>query len=77
MKNANNIILSYLNTNSVINMFGDMKDIGKIAIAIISKAKVNHPFLTGPFCIQGYFIPNRFDKNAKNGSLLVYAKDNL
>ena len=48
MKSASNIVLSYLNTNSIMNIFGYMKDIfsGKIDIAIISAAKIDDPFLT-------------------------------
>lgn len=66
MKNANNIILSYFNVNSIMNILDDMKDNFslKIDIPIISEETIDDSFL-------------RLDKNAKNESLLFYVKSNL
>ena len=62
LKNPNNIIISYLNINSIRNKIEDLKQLvtGNIDILVISETKLDDSFLTSIFEIPGFHSPIRF-----------------
>ena len=74
-----NIILSYINVNSIRNKLDDLKFLlGKsLDIICISETKLDETFLTAQFAIDGFSKPYRLDITSNSGGLLFYVKANL
>ena len=77
--NHSNIILSYLNINSIRNKFDDLKLIvnEKLDILCIAETKIHQSFPTAQFPSPGYHKPYRLDISDKQGVLLIYTKAHL
>ena len=74
-----NIILSYINVNSIRNKLDDLKFLlGKsLDIICISETKLDETFPTAQFAIEGFSKPYRLDITSNSGGLLFYVKANL
>jgi len=79
LKNPNNIIISYLNINSIRNKIENLKQLvtGNIDILVISETKLDDSFLTSIFEIPGFHSPIRLDINSRKGGLLVYIRNDI
>ena len=74
-----NIILLYINVNSIRNKLDDLKLLlGKsLDIICISETKLDETFPTAQFAIEGFSKPYRLDITSNSGGLLFYVKANL
>ena len=74
-----NIIIGYININSVRNKFEQfsylMKDL--LDIIIIAETKLDSSFPSNPFTISGFRSPIRLDISSNSGGILVYIKDDI
>ena len=71
LKNPKNIILSYLNLNSVWNKFKNMSSLisANVDILIVAETKLDSFFPTAEFLIPGFHHPFRLDLNRRSGGL--------
>ena len=78
-KNSKNIILSYINLNSIRNKFENLCDfVGyNVDVLLIAQTKLNSLFSNTQFLLPGFHEPLRFDINHRSGGLLVYIKLSL
>ena len=76
---SKNIILSYINVNSIINKLDDLKLLlGKsLDIICISETKLDETILTVQFAIECFSKPYRLYVTSNNEGLLFYVKANL
>ena len=44
---------------------------------MISETKLDNPFPSAQFLINGFSAPYRFDKNSKGGGLLFYIREDI
>ena len=74
-----NIILSYINVNSIRNKLDDLKFLlGKsLDIICISETKLDETFPTAQFAIEGFNKSYLLDITSNSGGLLLYVKANL
>ena len=77
--NHSNIILSYLNINSIRNKFDDLELMvnENLDILCIAETKIDQSFPTTQFLLPGYRKPYRLDISDKEGGLLIYIKAHL
>ena len=73
----NKLIIAHLNINSIINKFDLLVDKIKenIEILMISEAKLDNSFPTGPLLIKGFNYTIRQDRNESGGGTLLYIRD--
>ena len=79
-RNPTNILLGYLNINSIRNKFSDLKVlIGKsFDFFTVAETKINDSFPNSKFKWQGYhFPPFRLDCKSNSGGLLTYVKSDI
>ena len=78
-KHPKNVLLSFLNINSIRNKFESLKCILKVYVDIlaIGESKLDESFPTSQFLIEGYANPYRLDINGCSGGLLVYVNENI
>ena len=74
-----NIILSYINVNSIRNKLDDLKILleKSLDIICISETKLDETFPTAQFAIEGFNKPYSLDITSNSGGLLFYVKTNL
>ena len=79
LKYPRNVMISYININSVRNkltdfsgMVGDFVD-----ILVISETKIDSSFPTSQFLIDGFKSPYRLDVSGYSGGVLVYVRDSI
>ena len=74
-----NIIISYLNINSIRNKLNDLKAlvVDSVDILCIAESKLNESFLSSEIALDGFKKPYRLDVSATSGGLLIYVKVNL
>ena len=80
LRNPNNILLSYLNINSIRNKFSDFQTfIDKtFDIITIAESKLDESFPSADFNLQGYqFPPFRLDCTSNSGGLLTFVKSDI
>ena len=77
--NHSNIILSYLNINSIRNKFDDLelKVNENLDILYIAETKIDESFPTAQFLLPGHHKPYRLDISDKQKGLLIYIKAHL
>ena len=73
-----NIIISYLNINSIRNKLNNLKtlisdSVGKENLSI-AESKLDESFLNGEIALEGFKKPYRLDVTASSGGPLIYAK---
>ena len=76
LKTPKNIMLSYLNLNSIRNKFKNMSSLvsENVNILIVVETKLDSSFPTAQFLIPGFHHLFRLDINRRSGGLLVCIK---
>ena len=76
IKNVDRIIFAHLNINSIRNKFVSLTNLinGNIDILLVAETKIDDSFPTAQFCIPGYTLPYRCDRNIHGGGLLLYTR---
>ena len=79
VNNAKDVVVSYLNINSIQNKFDSLQEIigQNRDILTISETKLDMSFPTTQFMIPGYHKPYRIDVSNNSGGILVYVKSSL
>ena len=79
LKNAGNIIFSYLNIISIRNKFENLCELvaGNVDILCTAKTKLDPSFFNLEFLIPGFHKPVRMDVSSWRGGILVYIKSSL
>lgn len=79
VKSINKILIGHININSIRNKFEPLVDLikGKLDIILISETKIDDTFPNAQFEIHGYSPPQRFDRNAHGGGLLLYTRSDI
>ena len=74
-----NIIIVYLNINSIRNKFDLLKKIvaEEIDILMITETKLHDSFPASQILIQGFCTPFRLDRNKNGGGILLYIRSNM
>ena len=74
-----NIILSYINVNSIRNKLDDLKLLlgNSLDIICISETEWDETFATTQFAIEGFSKSYRLDITSNSGGFLSYVKANL
>ena len=78
-ENFDNVILGTLNINSILPKFDEFKlMVSDYFDAIIAtETKLNDSFPKVQFCIDGFSIPYRLDRNRNGRGLMIYARDDI
>ena len=78
-KNKENLLVSYLNINSIRNKFESLKAIvsSTLDIITIAETKLDSTFTTSQFMIDGFIKPFRFDRNKYGGGLLTFVRNGV
>ena len=76
LNNANKLVIDYLNINYLRNKFEFLNSLIKdnIDILMISETKLDQSFPTNQFMINGFSIPFCLDRNDKDGSIILYIR---
>ena len=79
IKYPSNIVISFLNINSIRNKIDTLMNFatGNIDIFGIAETKIDESFPVGQFVKQGYKTPYRLDASSTSGGLLVYVNENI
>ncbi len=79
LKYSKNIIIGYLNINSVRNKFENFSQMIKtdLDVIIIAETKLDKTFPKNQFLIEGFGEPFRLDVASNRGGLLVYIKHGI
>ena len=74
-----NIIISYLNINSIQNKLNDLKILisDSVDILCIPESKLDESFLNIEIPLEGFKKSNWLDANASSGGPLIYVKASL
>ena len=76
-KNPSNVILSYLNINSIRNKFDHLKEFcNSVDVLAVAETKINQSFPKAQFLISGFHEPYRLDITDKSGGILVFVRLN-
>ena len=78
-KNPENIILSYININSVRNKLDNLVTFldGSVDILSIAETKIDSSFPESQFCLKGFKKPYRLDWSDTSGGLLTYIRSDI
>ena len=78
-KYPKNVILSYININSIRNKLGNLNNIilNSIDVITIAETKLDDSFLNSQFILTNYKTPYRLDKSSNSGGLLTYVNSNI
>ena len=76
LANKNNLLLGYININSIRNKIEQLASIisDSFDVIAIAETKLDETFPTSQFIIDSYMKPYRYDRNKHGGGLLVYVK---
>ena len=82
LKNANRLICTQLNINSIRNKFSLLVDIilfiiYNTDILMISETKLDPCFPNGQLHIHSFSEPYRFDRNSNGGGILLYIREDI
>ena len=74
-----NIIAGTLNINSISLKFDEFKLMvsGYFDVIIVTETKLDDSFPKAQFCIDGFSIPYRLDRNRNGGGLMIYVRDDI
>ena len=74
-----NIIISYLNINSIENKLHDLKILisDSVDIICIAESKLDESFLNSEIVLEGFKKSYGLDVTASSGGLLIYVKASL
>ena len=78
-ENFNHIIVETLNISSISPKFDEFKLMvsGYFDAIIITETKLDDSFPKAQFCIDGFSIPYRLDRNRNEAGLMIYARDDI
>ena len=78
-ENFDNIIVGTLNINSISPKYDEFKSIvsGYFDVIIVTETKLDDSFPKAQFCIDGFSIPYRLDRNRNGGGLMIYVRDDI
>ena len=78
-ENFDNIIVGTLNINSISPKFDEFKLMvsGYFDVIIVTETKLDDSFPKAQFCIDGFCIPYRLDRNINGGGLMIYVRDDI
>ena len=78
-KHPKNIIISYINMNSIMNKFTNFASLiqNSVDVLVIAVTKLDASFPTSQFEIPGFKTPYRLDVSSSSGGLLVYVTDRI
>ena len=78
-KNINRLIIAQLNINSLWKKFESLQHLinKNIDVLLISETRIDSSFLSVQFYLQGYATPNRIDRNANGGVILMYIREDI
>ena len=78
-ENFDNIIVGTLNINSISPKFDEFKLMvsGFFDVVIVTETKLDDSFPKAQFCIDGFSIPYRLDRNRNGGGLMIYVRDDI
>ena len=76
LSNPKNVILSYLNVNSIRNKFENLREIIKqnVDVLAVAETKIEASFPSAQYFFEEYHSPYRLDISRKSGGLLVHVK---
>ena len=79
MKYSRNIIIEYININSIRNKFNNFVGVvnSKIGIIVIAETKLDLSFANCQFMINGFGQPVRLDVSSVSGGILVYIENEI
>ena len=78
-KNINRLIIAQLNINSLRKKFESLQHLinKNIDVLLISETRIDSSFLSVQFYLEGYATPNRIDRNANGGVILMYVREDI
>ena len=76
-ENVDNIVVGTVNINSISPKFDEFKLMvsGYFDVIIVTETKLDDSFPKAQFCIDGFSIPYRLDRNRNGGGLMIYVRD--
>ena len=79
IKYPKNVVISYLNINSIRNKFENFSSIIEkhVDVLVIAETKLDETFENCQFHIPGFKEPYRLDVSSNSGGLLVYINDQI
>ena len=79
VKNMNRITIAQININSLRNKFSFVCEAvrGNIDILLVTEIKLDSSFRSAQFQMHGYTTPYRLDRNANDGGLLLYVREDI
>ena len=79
LKNVDKIIIAHININSIRNKIHLLAEMitGRVDILLISETKLDSTFPKPQFFLQGYSEPQRLDRTASGGGLLLYFRSDI
>ena len=74
-----NIIVGTLNINSISPKFDEFKLMvsGYFGVIIVTETKLDVSLPKTQFCIDGFSIPYRLDRNRNGGGLMIYVREDI
>ena len=78
-ENFDNIIVGTPTINSISPKFDEFKLMisGYFDVIIVTETKLDDSFPKAQFCIDGFSIPYRLDRNRNGGGLMIYVRDDI
>ena len=78
-QNPFRVIIGHININSIRNKFEPLVSFinNNLDIPMISEAKIDDTFPDSQFLINGFLLPDRIDRTAKWGEILLYIREDI
>ena len=79
VENFDYVIVENLNINSISSKFDEFRLMisDLFGVIIVTETKLDDSFQEGQFCIDGFSIIHRLERNRNGGQLIIYARDNI
>ena len=79
LRNFNKVIIGNLDTNSLPNKFGQLREIvlKYIDVLVITETKLDDTFLKSQFLVTGFSVPYRSDRNRNGGGIMIFIHDDI
>ena len=73
------VIIGHININSIRNKFEPLVSFinNNLHILMISETKIDDTFPDSQFLIKGFSVPDRLDRTAKRGGILLYIREDI
>ena len=78
-QNPFRVIIGHININSIRNKFEPLVSFinNNLDILMISETKIDDTFPDSQFLIEGFSVPYRLDRTAKEGGILLYIREDI